>query len=492
MSISATSASVGGAATRHRAAATPGRAAAVVAAALGLSLALAVALSREALPAPPMIAAAGVAGVAIVTLALVRFEAAVSLGLLLLAVVRFQPAPTDAVFAVVIAVAVLSGRFHLRRVPSVVLGLLAALLALNVISTANSIKVGTAASFFSITLYLAVFAVWLAGYVSSRRHAKQVFVWYLAAALISAVLGILAILLPIPGRSTLLFADRAQGLFKDPNVFGPFLIPPLLILIEDTVAPRLLTVSRPVKLAGVMLLALGVLFSYSRAAWLDLGVGLMVMLIVLLLRRRSARTAARMLGVLFAAGVIATVVIAATGSGGFLEERAGSHAYDSSRFGAQRAGIALGEDNPIGIGPGQVDVVLPLSTHNLYVRVFAEQGPLGLLVLLALLLVTAGFAARNAVRGGDTHGIGSAALLAAWSGLLVNSPVIDTLHWRHLWIVAALIWAGAARPTTRTLRAAGPARRSRPNGAGGGPARPRPAPPAKPMGVDPPPPQAAR
>ena len=36
-------------------------------------------------------------------------------------------------------------------------------------------------------------------------------------------------------------------------------------------------------------------------------------------------------------------------------------------------------------------------------------------------------------------------MLGAWCGLLVNSLVIDTLHWRHLWIVAALIWAGSMR-----------------------------------------------
>ena len=51
---------------------------------------------------------------------------------------------------------------------------------------------------------------------------------------------------------------------------------------------------------------------------------------------------------------------------------------------------------------------------------------------------SAGVSAREAVR---RKGIGSAALLAAWCGLLANSAVIDTLHWRHLWLVAALIWA---------------------------------------------------
>jgi len=28
--------------------------------------------------------------------------------------------------------------------------------------------------------------------------------------------------------------------------------------------------------------------------------------------------------------------------------------------------------------------------------------------------------------------------MAAWCGLVANSFFVDTLHWRHLWLVAAL------------------------------------------------------
>jgi hypothetical protein len=71
-----------------------------------------------------------------------------------------------------------------------------------------------------------------------------------------------------------------------------------------------------------------------------------------------------------------------------------------------------------------------------------------MIVIIALFLATFLFAARNAVLGRDSYGIGSAALLAAWVGLMINSFVVDTLHWRHLWFVAALIWVGAMRPRT--------------------------------------------
>ena len=52
------------------------------------------------------------------------------------------------------------------------------------------------------------------------------------------------------------------------------------------------------------------------------------------------------------------------------------------------------------------------------------------------------WAIRNAVAGRDTYGIGSATLLASWSGMLASSLFVDTLHYRLLWVIAGLIWAG--------------------------------------------------
>ena len=83
--------------------------------------------------------------------------------------------------------------------------------------------------------------------------------------------------------------------------------------------------------------------------------------------------------------------------------------------------------------------------HSTYARALAEEGLPGLLLILAVMLATFGWAGRNAIAGRGTYGIGSAALLGAWCGILVNSIFVDTLHWRHLWAVAALIWAGTYR-----------------------------------------------
>jgi O-antigen ligase len=202
----------------------------------------------------------------------------------------------------------------------------------------------------------------------------------------------------------------------------------------------------------VFVLICGILFSYSRAAWLNLVVGVMVMGVILALRRGGGKRAIVFLGVLALASAIVVVSIQVTGQLGFLQERARFQTYDNQRFGAQAGGIALAERKPIGVGPGQFELVEPISAHSTYVRALAEEGVLGFLVLVALLYGTLLMAMRNAVKGWDTHGIGSTALLAAWAGILANSVFVDTLHWRHLWLVAGLIWAASQTSSSAGTR----------------------------------------
>ena len=413
------------------------------AALLLLFLAVGVVLGRSPVPVP-VVAAFGVGLLGTLALALSRYDAAVALGVLLLAVVRIEPAPSDLVFAVVIAVAFVTGRLFLERVPLSVSVLVAGFLALNLLAATVATDGARAVAYFAITLYLGVFGLWFAAYVCSVRRARLVLLAYLVGAALSAGIACLALVAPFPGASAFVDGPRAQGLFKDPNVFGPFLVPAVLILMEETVAPRLLRFRLSTKLMLLSVLTVGVVFSFSRAAWLNLAVGMLVLLLVLALRRGGGRRAMTMLAVALVAGAALFGVIVATSSASFLTERAGLQDYDVQRFGTQATGLEIAETHPLGIGPGQFEAVSALSAHSTYVRALAEEGVLGALLVFALMLLTLGFAARNVALGVDTYGIGSAALLAAWCGLLVNSSFVDTLHWRHLWLVAALIWAGTA------------------------------------------------
>jgi O-antigen ligase len=410
--------------------------------------ALAVALSFVLYRYPPpyeVLFAVGIGLLATLALTIARYETAVALGFVLLAVVHVEPAPPDLVFAVVITVSLLTGGFNLRSTPTAITALIAVFLALNLLSAVEVVNGGRALMFFSITFYLVVFSLWVASYVTSARTARLVLYGYLAGAVLSALLASLALFVPFPGHDLFAHFGRARGLFKDPNVFGPFLVPAALILIEEILTPRLVRVGRLTKLLAFVALACGILFSYSRAAWLNAGVGVAVLVLVFAVRRGGGRRAASAFALLLVALATVTAAVAFTGSVKFLQERAQVQSYDAARFGGQLASIEAASRYPFGIGPGQIEEIADISTHSTYARVLGEQGVAGFVVILALMFVTLGAGAGNVLAGRDTYGIGSAALLAAWCGILANSLFIDTLHWRHLWAIAALIWVGSRR-----------------------------------------------
>ena len=262
-------------------------------------------------PPPALALWAGLAALAALGLALWRYELLVAVAFFALGGVRFDPAPVDAVIAVLVAVALVTGRIDLRRVPAPALVLVGVLLAVNLVSGVAVDDIPLAAQYFSITLYLAVFAVWLCSYLAAQRRVRLVVGAYVAGAAVSALLGTLALVSAIPGLPADLFVaygTRATGLFQDPNVFGPFLVPAALIMLEETLIPRLLRLGRPLSAVLFAVLTIGVLLSYSRAAWLNLVVGVFVMVVFYALRG-GGRTLSRMLVALaIAASVLATAL----------------------------------------------------------------------------------------------------------------------------------------------------------------------------------------
>jgi O-antigen ligase len=400
---------------------------------------------------PSLVIIAGFAFVLLGSLALAIFayDAAVAVGVLLLAAVRFQPAPTDVVFAVLMVVALVTGRFSLRRLTAGPVLLAGGFLAFNLVSMIDVLDGLRAVQFLGITIYVLIFALWLASTVTELSVARRIARWYVVGAVISALLSTLALVMPFPGHHLFTRIGRAEGLFKDPNVFGPFLVPAALILLEEILMPRLFSWRRSTKVLAFLILTAGVLFSYSRAAWLNLAAGLAVMVVVFSFRRGAGRQAARTVALVLVACVALGAVVSFTGSLSFLEQRAKVQSYDNGRFGAQSESIKWAERHPFGIGPGQFERYAHISAHSMYARALAEEGVPGLLSLLILMLATLYWAGRNAIFGRDTYGIGSAALLGAWVGALLNGFFVDTLHWRHLWLLAALIWAGSARRSDR-------------------------------------------
>ena len=421
------------------------------AAVFGLLLAVALSLSP---PSWTTVFTVGIGLVVVLAIALAWLDAAVLLGLFLLPFVRIEPAPTDLVFGVAIAVSLLTGRFTLQRVPASIFFIVGSFLALNLLSAMDAVNFSLAARYGLITLYLIVFAFWLTSYLNSPERARVIVRGYVYTAAVVAVLAVAAVNADFPGADLLRDGTdyRALGPFKDPNVFGHFLIPAMLLALHEFVAPRLLPARPMLNAALVASMAIGIFFSYSRSAWAGAIVGTLTMFLIVVLRRGGIRRAAPFVAlIVIAAGAVAAAV-AVTGAVEFISQRARFQAYDTDRFAAQREGIRVVADHPFGIGPGQFEEVLRYAAHSSYVRALTENGFIGLGLIVGLMLVTLLLATRNVFGGRQTFGIGSAPLLGSWVAILGASTVIDTIHWRHFWLVAALIWAATMRGALTTQR----------------------------------------
>jgi O-antigen ligase len=394
-------------------------------------------------------AAGGVATICLLLLTVARYESVVALGFLLFGVLLAEPAIPDLIFGIVILVAILTGRARstLRRSPPLVVYTLGSLIVLNVIAAAWAPSVGKAVFYLSITTYLAVFGLWLAGYVDSKTRARRLVEFVTIGATVIAFLAIVALFVPFPGSAEFVYFDRAKGLFDDPNVFGPFMIVPFAFILAELVEPTLLAWRRHWLLVVLLVCGAGVLFSYSRAAWLNMGLVVTTMIATYALRRGGLRHAMKSLGLGLAAVGALVPVLLLTGSTSFFLVRARPQYYDIARFQGQDASFELARTHPFGIGPGQYLDVVGIAAHSTFLRALGEEGVLGLALIVLLLFTTLILACGNVVRGRSTFGISSVPLLALWVGLIANSFFIDTLHWRHLWLVAGLTWAGACVTT---------------------------------------------
>ena len=157
-------------------------------------------------------AVGSVATICLLLLTVARYESVVALGFMLFGVVLVEPALPDLIFGIVILVAILTGRARstLRRSPPLVVYALGSLIVLNVLRGGGSLG-GKAVFFLSITTYLAVFGLWLAGYVDSKTRARLLVESVTIGATVTAAFAIVALFVPFPGSAEFVYFDRAKG-----------------------------------------------------------------------------------------------------------------------------------------------------------------------------------------------------------------------------------------------------------------------------------------
>jgi O-antigen ligase len=96
---------------------------------------------------------------------------------------------------------------------------------------------------------------------------------------------------------------------------------------------------------------------------------------------------------------------------------------------------------PIGIGAGQSEkeYFFKQAPHNVYLHVLVESGWIGGFSFFAFLIFTLYKGGRYFRLAGDVDGVNIAAY-ACVVGILVQSIFIDSTHWRHLFLLVAMVW----------------------------------------------------
>ena len=237
---------------------------------------------------------------------------------------------------------------------------------------------------------------------------------------------------------------RASGTFRDPNVFGPFLVLPALYLLYDLVHfGRWKLIKAPVYL--VIMLAL--LLSFSRGAWGSIVVGSVAVLAMSYITTDSQRLRSRIvMGCVIFLIVVALILAVALSidevAKVFADRFVLQKDYDSGpsgRFGNQLRAFPELLVRPFGYGPNRHGLFFPENPHNVYMMAFSSYGWFGGLTFMAFIASTFYIGFKNIfIRSPfQMHAIViSSALLPH----ILQGFQIDSDRWRHLFFLYGVTW----------------------------------------------------
>ncbi|TYC63443.1 O-antigen ligase family protein [Rhodobacterales bacterium] len=321
---------------------------------------------------------------------------------------------------------------------------------------------GDAMMYIAVSGFLAITAIFYAAILADDPDRFRIIQsgYTFSAVLVSAI-GIAGYFNLFPGADYFTLYERARGTFQDPNVFGPFLVLPTLLLIQTLLRGP---VFRHLHLlVPISILLLGIFLSFSRGAWVVLFAGVMIIYFLALVTEQSSRRRARLL-FLGLAGVVAVLAfLAAALSIDTVDQMFHQRAklvqdYDGARLGRfarYSLGFQMVMDYPLGLGPLEFNKHFPEDEHNVYLKGFTTYGWLGGTVYIFLAIWTFCSLVPLLFKSRPWTGFAQC-LFAVFTAHLILSVIIDTDHWRHMYMFYGLAWGliGADKLDRKRMRRA--------------------------------------
>jgi hypothetical protein len=275
---------------------------------------------------------------------------------------------------------------------------------------------------------------------------------FILGALVAAITG-LGGYMELPGFAGqfVMYGSRVSGTFRDPNVFGSFLVLPALFVANDILRGR---GSVFIRVALFSIIALGVFLSFSRGSWIALLTGLATLVLLSALTTRDRATRARlalfaMCGAVFL--VLGLTVILSVDSiyEVFADRFTLTKDYDSGpsgRFGNQRRSIPELLELPFGFGPNRFWIFYTENPHNTFLMAFASYGWMGGVIFFAFITTTIVVSIRTILLRTPFQPY-AIVVFAGFVPHLIQMMQIDMDRWRHLFMIYGLLWGLAAIST---------------------------------------------
>ena len=370
---------------------------------------------------------------------------ALGLGVALSGYVLSEPSPYELVMTPLIVIWALFG-LRLSRTNTPLLMLLVLFNVGFMISMTQLSDLKDTPLYAAVGFFLAITSVFYAAVIERDMSLLPVmYSAYTIAAIFTSLLGIAGYFHLFPGASYFTLYDRARGGFKDPNVFGPYLMLPAAWLLYGVLRGK--AISMLPRLIGLMIVSIGAFLSFSRAAW---GMLILVMLLVTIFSFVASNSNRIRLRIVLLSGavfmLVALVVIVALQfpevADLFSKRAKLVQDYDGARLGRFARywfGLLIATEHPLGLGPLVFAGMFGEDTHNIWLKAALDYSWLGFIAYVTMSILTIAMGARMLFRDRPWQPF----LICAYATYLAHvviGNIISTDHWRHFYMLVGIIW----------------------------------------------------
>src|SRR5579883_685898 len=355
-----------------------------------------------------------------------------------------EPSPYDGL-AFIAFPAWLLGGFRIRRVQLVAVLLWCVLTIAGFAGLMLYLNDPDARNYQFTSLYLYFTAICYTLFFGERslERAEICLKAYTLGAVVAATIGVLGYF-GYAGLSGTVLYERAASTFKDPNVYGSYMILGIAYVVQDLLIGS--GWRRIVSLLALGILMAGVFVSFSRGSW---GATLLVFVMITVLSYTTCNNSATrrriviMSAIVF--GVVALVLLFVLSQHDireFFYQRAVLQTYDegeTGHFGNQLRSIPMLLDHPEGLGPLRFRQHFGLEPHNSYVGAFANSGWLGGFTWIFIVSSTVVLGFRLI----SVPSLYRQPAQVAWPALfaiILQAFQIDIDHWRQIFLLFGMVW----------------------------------------------------